>query len=72
MAKRERFFLLRWSDGLRGPGMLSQPHVPEQSALRVVAQAHRHTPAQTAAGDHGVLLREDQVSDRRRQPAELR
>lgn len=67
-----QLILRRRFDGLRGPGMLSEPHVPQQSALRVVAQAHRHSAAQTAAGDHRVVLREDQVFDRRGQPAELR
>lgn len=52
--------------------MLSEPHVPQQPTLRVVTQAHRHTVAQTAARDHRVVFREDQVSDRRGQLAKLR
>lgn len=52
--------------------MLPEPLVSQQSALRVVTEAHRHTTAQTAAGHHRVVLREDQISDRRGQPTKLR
>lgn len=46
--------------------MLFESDVPEQSALRVVAETHRHTLAETAAGDHRVVFRKDEIFNRRR------